>query len=83
MNTGRNRLSRLAHALLLLGAVLACASAGAADKATLAEAQARLQLERSMCLNGQTNQDRATCLQEAGAAYAEARRDGLDDHGSP
>jgi hypothetical protein len=83
MNTGRIRLSRPARALLLLGAVLACASAGAADKAGRADAQTRLQVERSMCLNGQTNQDRATCLQEAGAAYAEALRDGLDDHGSP
>ena len=83
MNAAWIRLSRPARTLLLLGAVLACASAGAAEKTGVADAQMRLQLERSMCMNGRTNQDRATCLQEAGAAYAEAVRDGLDDRGSP
>jgi len=83
MNTGRDRLSRPARAVLLLGAVLACASAGAADKTGVADTQMRYQLERSMCMNGRTNQDRTTCLQEAGAAYAEARRDGLGDGTAP
>ena len=83
MNTGRNRLSRPARAVLLLGAVLACASAGAADKTGVTDTQIRYQLERSMCMNGRTNQDRTTCLQEAGAAYAEAKRDGLGDGAAP
>ena len=32
--------------------------------------------ERAACLSGQSNQDRATCLREAGAARAEAGRRG-------
>ena len=32
-----------------------------------------------ICAYGQTSQDRATCLKEAGAALVEARRGGLDD----
>lgn len=36
--------------------------------------------ERAKCLDGRSQQDRATCLQEAGAALAEARRGRLDNH---
>ena len=50
----------------------------AATKADLAQAQARYQQERAICMAGQSPQDRATCLKEAGAALAEARRGGLD-----
>ncbi|MDQ6881638.1 MAG: hypothetical protein M3150_06050 [Pseudomonadota bacterium] len=54
-----------------------CAPAWAASKAG-AEAQQRYHRERALCLNGQSNQDRATCLREAGAALQEARRNRLD-----
>lgn len=40
---------------------------------------ARYRSERAACLNGQSNQDRATCLKEAGAARNVARRHLLDD----
>src|SRR2546426_8157808 len=34
----------------------------------------RSQQERAACVNGQSHQDRATCMREAGAALYEARR---------
>jgi len=39
-------------------------------------AAARFEVERAMCLRGQTSQDRSTCLREAAAAYAQAKREG-------
>jgi hypothetical protein len=59
-------------------AVLMLATAGSAWAAGAAstDAQARYQQERLVCNSGQSNQDRATCLKEAGAAYAEARHGG-------
>lgn len=47
---------------------------GAALAATASDAQLRYQQERKACLSGASNQDRATCLREAGAALQEARR---------
>jgi hypothetical protein len=67
----------------MLGAALACTSALAAGKIGQAEAQARYQQERDVCRSGRSNQDRATCLREAGAALAEAKHDGLDDGPAP
>lgn len=48
--------------------------AGAAMAAKTSDAQLRYQQERKACLNGASNQDRATCLREAGAALREAGR---------
>lgn len=45
------------------------------------EAQANYQRERAVCLSGESNQDRATCLKEAGAAYGEAKRANLGTKG--
>lgn len=39
--------------------------------------------ERAACMEGRTPQDRTTCLKEAGAARAEARRQGLDNGETP
>lgn len=63
-------------------ALLAAGSAGAATAPASAAAQARFQQERAACLNGQSNQDRATCLREASAALAEAKRGGLHSSGA-
>lgn len=63
-------LSACAAATLLL-------AAGAAVAATPSEAQLRYTQERAVCLSGASNQDRATCLKEAGAALQEARRGNL------
>ena len=84
MNTGRIEWSRAGRCLLILAAALgACATALAADKAVSADMQARYQQERAVCLNGQSNQERDTCLREAGAALAQARHEGLGDATAP
>ncbi|MET0350567.1 MAG: hypothetical protein ABW067_12330, partial [Rhizobacter sp.] len=44
---------------------------------TSADAKARYQQERANCENGNTTQDKATCLREAGAALHESKRNGL------
>lgn len=41
--------------------------------------EANYQKERAACMNGTSQQDRATCLKEAGAALDEARRARLDN----
>ena len=66
------RLMLLLLALALTPVLPALAAAKPAD-----EAQERFQRERAACLAGTSQQDRATCLKEAGAALAEARRHGL------
>ena len=53
-------------------------SAGAAP-AENPSPDARYRSDRAVCLSGQSNQDRATCLKEAGAARDEARRHHLND----
>jgi hypothetical protein len=75
MNTSLTQRSHLPGALLLVGSLLVGASAIAATSEELA----RYQQERAVCTSGQSNQDRATCLREAGAAFAEAKQHGLDD----
>lgn len=62
-----------AWALCAAGALLGATQAGAAGPGAMSEAQATYQAERALCMSGQSHQDRATCLKEAGAAYQEAR----------
>jgi hypothetical protein len=62
---------------LCAAATLLCSGATAADRGT--DAQTQYRNDRAACLSGQTNQDRATCLKEAGAALQEARRGRLDN----
>lgn len=61
-----------------------CALALAASFGAAAQdrsAQATYQAERKACMEGRTtNQDRATCLREAAAAYAEAKRGRLSNN---
>lgn len=47
---------------------------GAAVQAADLTPQQAYQQQRAACLQGHTGQDRQTCLREAGAALAEARR---------
>lgn len=70
-----NRIPFTAAAALVLATALAPAWAG--GKVTPSAAQTAYQQERARCLSGQSQQDRTTCLREAGAAYDEARRGGL------
>jgi len=79
MNTTRTYLFRPTMAVLILGAVLAWTSAIAASKTDSADALARYQQERAVCTSGRSSQDQATCLREAGAAYAQVKQGGLGD----
>ena len=73
-------------AMLLAAVVTTSLAAHAGTKADMAQARAQTQTqyqqERAICLSGQSPQDRATCLKEAGAALVEARRGGLDSDGA-
>ena len=60
-------------------ALCAASTLLATSMALAADAQLIYQRDRAACINGQTGQDRATCLREAGAALQEARRGRLDD----
>ena len=65
---------------LALAASAGLAMQGAwAQGGSMSDARAQYQRERAQCLSGETSQDRATCLREAGAALVEARRGGLTD----
>lgn len=79
MNTYRIQLSRMAQALIMVGAALACTPALATGKTSLVEMQARYQRERAVCMSDRPIDDRAICLQEASTALAAAKRGSLDD----
>jgi hypothetical protein len=64
-------------ALTACAAAILLLSAGAAIAAKASEAQLRYQEDRAVCISGASNQDRVTCLKEAGAALHEARRGNL------
>jgi hypothetical protein len=66
-----------AGSALMLAAPLSASWAGTGPKSGSPEATYRY--ERQKCLSGRSHQDRATCLKEAGAALAEARRGRLDN----
>ena len=83
MDQIHGRISRPMKALLMLAGAAACASAMAAGRSSLAEASAIYRQERTVCTSGRSNQDRATCLREADAAFAEAKKGGLDDASAP
>ena len=90
MNTADHRCATRRHpghlvlragGLCAISAVLSiCAAAAVAAAQTPAtEIQTRYEQERARCLDGTSNQDRATCLKEAGAARDEARKGNLND----
>ena len=81
-----NTPSRPLTALTFAAALAAlCASAAvlAADPVATDDAKALYLQERAKCETGQTAQDRATCLKEAGAALDEKKKGRLDNSGSP
>ena len=65
--------------LMAAGAFLGATAAMAAG--SVSDAQAVYAQDRAACNSGRTNQDRATCLQEAGAALRAARQGQLADTG--
>lgn len=69
------RIGAVALALTLAPAAWAGGNKG------MSQAQQHYQQQRAYCLSGQSQQDRATCLKEAGAAYQEARSGRLDNSG--
>jgi hypothetical protein len=70
----------LLSALLSFSAFAAIAADNAVK--TPADIQATYEQDRAKCMSGQSNQDQATCLKEAGAARDEARRGQLTEDGS-
>lgn len=60
-------------------AALSAASAMAAAHGPATEVQEHYAQERAKCLNGTSNEDRATCLKEAGAAREAAMQGKLDE----
>lgn len=72
------------HAAAVAAACLLGVAAHAAQPAPQASANgtsasSRAEAERAACLNGTSQQDRATCLKEVGAAQEERRRGTLSD----
>lgn len=74
MNRQLSTLSRPSSMLLALCLGMASASALAAGNSATNNAQAQYQQDMALCKSGQSNQDRATCEREAGAALQAARQ---------
>ena len=74
-------------AVLTVAAALAGAFAGetafAAEPVVTSDAKANYLREKTNCETGNTSQDKATCLKEAGAALDEKRKGKLDNSGTP
>ena len=68
-------------ALISGGILIAAGSAMAADGDRQSGTGSAIAQERQNCVDGKTNQDRATCLREAGAARQESQRGNLRDSG--
>jgi hypothetical protein len=62
--------------ILLSGALLSVSAMAATNSADI---EAKYKEDRAKCLMGQTNEDQATCLREAGAAREDARRGQLNN----
>ena len=77
-----HQLTMLTVAAALAGA-FASATAFAAEPVASNDAKARYLKEKANCEAGNTTQDRATCLKEAGAALDEKKKGKLDNSGSP
>ena len=67
--------------LLAGGLLLASGSTMAAENDRQGSTGITIAQERQNCVEGKTNQDRETCLREAGAAKQESQRGNLRDTG--
>jgi hypothetical protein len=65
---------------VLTGALLSCCVFSQAAATPNSDAQSNYRQEKASCLNGTSNEDKKTCLKEANAALAEAKRGRLDMH---
>lgn len=83
-----SRLTQLYNVALAAGALSALLfspatlAASTARSTANADAQAQYQKDVARCKSGDTNQDRATCMREAGAALNEARHNRLVEPGA-
>ena len=77
------QLTLLTVAAALAGAFASAGVAFAAEPVATDDAKARYLKERAACETGNTHQDKATCLKEAGAALDEKKKGKLDNSGSP
>jgi hypothetical protein len=68
--------------LLVMAAALAWILSAAAQPPPAVDAHQRYLYDRADCLSGRSAEDKATCLREAGAAQAEARKGRLADASS-
>ena len=78
----KRRAARLSvMAVLILGTSFSAtaATAAAAGAADSSNPDTRYQAERAVCERGLSNQDRATCLREAGAALQASKERRLND----
>jgi hypothetical protein len=64
---------RISAIALALAVAPAAWSKGPMGHKSKSEARQQYQQERAYCTSGQASEDRALCLKEAAAAYAEAR----------
>lgn len=81
MLINKNLLSRFIVASITLGAGAFTSFAMAASNgASNHDIEMRYKADVAACNSGQSGQDKATCLQEAGAALAAARKNKLTDN---
>jgi hypothetical protein len=78
-NLARPGLRKTAAALSIAAAGLLAATCAFAAGKSNTELDAQYQREKAVCTSGQSNQDKATCLREAGAAYQQAKQGKLND----
>lgn len=80
MNACHTQFRRTGLAICVVSTLLGTPAAQSAEASSPAsDAQTRYLQERAVCESGQSQQDRATCLREAGAALQQARQGRLAD----
>ncbi|WAI81258.1 MULTISPECIES: hypothetical protein [Achromobacter] len=79
MNVRPMHTKRLAASLCAAGLMLAAGAVHAADAIGRAAIQSQYEQDVANCKSGKSNQDRATCMREAGAARQEANRQNLKE----